>query len=289
VPAPVPAASEAVVAVEAVSLNRGEVRALQQAEAGWRPGWDLAGVVAEAAADGTGPPVGTRVVGMAAGGSWAQRVAVPTDVLAHLPDAVDAGTASTLPVAGLTALRAVEMADTVEDRTVLVTGASGGVGRFAVQLAGQLGADVTALVSSPERGQPLLDLGATAVVTTVPDDAGYEVILESVGGEVLAAALHAIVNDGLIVSYGNSSGAPTTFDVTRFYRRGGARLYAFVLRNELSRSGSGALDLGRLAVMAAERRLDVGIQRDASWTEAPAVVEAFLRREIAGKAVLRVT
>jgi NADPH:quinone reductase-like Zn-dependent oxidoreductase len=289
VPAPTPRASEAIVAVEAVSLNRGEVRALQQADDGWRPGWDLAGVIVRAADDDTGPPAGTRVVGLAAQGAWAEQVAVPTDVLARLPDAVDAATAATLPVAGLTALRAVELADTVDNRSVLVTGASGGVGRFAIQLAAQLGADVTALVSSLERGERLADLGAASVVVAVPEDATFDVVLESVGGDVLGHALHSIAPGGLLVSFGNSSGAPTTFDVTRFYRRGGARLYAFALRDELARSGSGALDLARLAGTVADGHLDVGIAREAPWTEAPAVVDAFLRREFSGKVVLRVS
>ncbi len=289
VPVPTARASEAVVAVEAISLNRGEVRALQQADDGWRPGWDLAGVVMQAAADETGPPAGTRVVGLAAQGSWAEQVAVPSDLLARLPEAVDAASAAALPVAGLTALRAVEMADTVDNRSVLVTGASGGVGRFAIQLAAQLGADVTALVSSPERGKPLVDLGAAAVVMAVPEDATFDVILESVGGDVLGTALQSIRPEGLIVSFGNSSGAPTTFDVTRFYRRGGARLYAFVLHNELARSGSGALDLARLAGMVADGHLDVGMAREEAWTDAPAVVDAFLRREFSGKVVLRVS
>jgi NADPH:quinone reductase-like Zn-dependent oxidoreductase len=276
------------VAVEAVSLNRGEVRALQHADDGWRPGWDVAGVVAQSAADGTGPPVGTRVVGLAPIGAWAEQVAVPVDLLSRLPDAVDAAAASTLPVAGLTALRAVEMADTVENHSLLVTGASGGVGRFAIQLAAQLGADVTALVSSPERGQPLLALGAASAVVAVPDDAMFDVILESVGGEVLGRALQSIGHGGLIVSFGNSSGAPSTFDVSRFYRRGGARLYAFVLAHELARSGSGALDLARLAGMVADGHLDVGIACEAPWTEAATVVDAFRRREVAGKVVLHV-
>ena len=60
---PSPLSSEAVIRVKAVSLNLGEVRFSMNAEAGWRPGWDLAGVVERAAADGSGPPVGTRVVG----------------------------------------------------------------------------------------------------------------------------------------------------------------------------------------------------------------------------------
>ena len=140
-----------------------------------------------------------------------------------------------------------------------------------------------------ERGRPLLDLGAATFVTEVPADASYALVVESVGGAVLGAALQSVAPDGLIVSFGNSSGEPTTFDVSRFYSRGGARLYAFLIFQELARSGSGGHDLARLAVMTAEGHLDTGVTREAAWTDAPAVLDAFLRREIAGKAVLRIS
>src|SRR4029077_7079850 len=77
VPEPTADRDEAVVRVHAISLNRGEVRRSGMAAAGWRPGWDLAGVVERAAADGQGPAVGTRVVGFLSEGAWAQRVVVP--------------------------------------------------------------------------------------------------------------------------------------------------------------------------------------------------------------------
>src|SRR5437588_1872924 len=96
---PEPQAHEAVIDVRAVSLNRGEVRALQDAAAGWRPGWDVAGVVATAAANGSGPDEGTRVVGLVGSGGWAERVAVATHMLAELPDDVSFEAAATLPVA----------------------------------------------------------------------------------------------------------------------------------------------------------------------------------------------
>src|SRR3990170_2504684 len=98
---PSPALGEALVRVAAFSLNLGEVRGSMSVATGARPGWDLAGTVESAAADGSGPAVGTRVVGlMTNSGAWAEVVAVPTHALAPLPDNVSFAQAATLPVAG---------------------------------------------------------------------------------------------------------------------------------------------------------------------------------------------
>src|SRR5207302_7521683 len=104
------------------------------------PGWDLAGIVENEAADGSGPRTGSRVVGMLNPGAWAEVVAVPTSILAEIPESVSFAQAATLPVAGLTALWALEHGGLLLDRLVLITGASGGVGHFACQITRKAGA-----------------------------------------------------------------------------------------------------------------------------------------------------
>src|SRR6059058_2848222 len=159
-PDPTPLPNQALVDVRAFSLNRGECRRLESQAPGTLIGWDLAGVVRQAAADGSGPADGARVVGVVRAGAWAQRAAVETEALAELPDAVSFEQAATLPVAGLTALRSLEVAGFVLGKRVLVTGASGGVGRFAIQLAHLAGAHVTAVA---RRTEGLQELGADEV------------------------------------------------------------------------------------------------------------------------------
>src|ERR1700738_722093 len=113
---PEPGPDEALIEVKAFSVNRGELHLLPQ-RPGWRPGQDVAGVVIRAAAGGGGPRGGPRggARGVAAGdgGGWAQRVAAPLNRMAELPPNVGFAEAATLPVAGLTALRALREVGTV--------------------------------------------------------------------------------------------------------------------------------------------------------------------------------
>src|ERR1700730_12594262 len=105
VPEPQPKRNEALVAVHAFSLNRGELRLFQVRPEGWRPGQDIAGVVLRQAADGSGPAAATRVVELCDWEGWAEQAAVPSHRVAVLPNNVSFEVAAALPVAGLTALR----------------------------------------------------------------------------------------------------------------------------------------------------------------------------------------
>src|ERR1700676_413643 len=164
VPAPNPGPNEAVVAVRAFSLNRGELRSFVNNEEGWIPGQDISGVVQRAAANGLGPPEGTRVVALTDEFGWAEQVAVPTHRIVPLPDSVGFAQAATLPVAGVTALRCVRLCGALVGRRVLITGAAGGVGTIAIQIAAHSGAHVTAVVGHPDRATGLRELGAQDVV-----------------------------------------------------------------------------------------------------------------------------
>ncbi|WCB92869.1 zinc containing alcohol dehydrogenase superfamily protein [Baekduia alba] len=285
VPEPEPASAELVVAVEAYSINRGEVILLRGApRENWRPGADVAGRVIHAAADGSGPAVGARVVGHAEQGGWAQQVAIATDAVAELPDGVSFEDASTLGVAALTALRLLRVAPDVAGRRLLITGASGGVGHFLTELAIARGAEVVAV---SRRGERLAALGAAVVADLDAAHGPFDVVFESVGGDAFAPAAALAAFGGVVVWLGQASGAPVTVDF--FATVGGDGPPAAIVPFSYWRTGaSDADDLATLAGLVARGILHPEIGAVEDWTETPRLLRALADRELIGNAVLRV-
>ncbi len=288
---PTPASAEALVRVAAISLNRGEVRGASRAQAGARIGWDFAGVVEQPAIDGSGPPAGARVVGFLRSAAWAELVAAPAHTLATLPDSVSFAQAATLPIAGLSALWALERGGNLLGRNALITGSTGGVGLFACQLAHIAGARVVALIRRQEQAERVRQAGAHEVVVSADGAsadryAPYDVIVESVGGRVLGNVMSMLTFGGVCVSLGASESAEASFDVRKFFAAGGS-LYGFFIFNEVRRE-SIAIGLTRLLRLVADQRLDPSIAIEAPWTEVAKVAQQLLDRQFAGKAVLHI-
>jgi NADPH:quinone reductase-like Zn-dependent oxidoreductase len=280
-PEPEPAPDQVLVDVQHITLNYGDLNGARNRPAGFIPGWDASGVVARVAASGDGPAEGARVVTtMATQGGWAERRAVNVDELAVVPDEIDLGEAATLPVAGVTALRALRRSTGLLGRRVLVTGASGGVGRFAVQLASLAGAHVIASVGSPARGDGLRDLGADEIAIGLEGvTAPLHAVLDNVGGAQLVAIWPLLAEGGVVQCIGRTSQQDAVFPSLVGMRRS---LEAF------TKGPHSGEDIEYLLGLIQAGRLQVDVGWRGSWTRIVEAADALFGRRVAGKAVLDV-
>ena len=293
---PAPRATEALVRVKAISLNRGEVVYRVHGAAGTRLGWDLAGVVEQPATEGPGPARGTRVVGLLHAGAWAEQAAVPANALAELEPSVTFAQAAALPTAGLTALTAIEHGRSLIARTVLVTGASGGVGLIACRLASLAGARLVAQVRQPGSAPLAQEAGADHVVVgesiAATEPFGpYHLIVEQLGGQALADAMTQLAPGGTCVSVGVSTGPvgyQVPVDMARMRRAPGACLRILNLYHELDREPA-SLGLQRLVRLAGDGKLTPHLGVEADWREIGKVAQALIDRRFQGKAVLHIS
>jgi NADPH:quinone reductase-like Zn-dependent oxidoreductase len=281
VPEPVAGPSQALVEVRHVSLNHGDLNDAWSGRvpAGGILGSDAAGVVIRSAADGRGPAQGARVVALTPG-AFAERVAVEVGALAEVPVRVDLAEAAALPVAGVAALQSLRACGPVQGRRVLVTGASGGVGRFAVQLAAIGGAWVIASVGSVGRGRDLAKLGADEVMVGLDGiDRPVDLVLDNIGGPQMVAAWNLLAPGGSLQSIGWTSGQPAVFPP--YSTIGPPRsLRSFLIGREVG------ADLATLVQLLADGGLTVEIGWRGPWEQVAQAAEALVGRRVHGKAVL---
>jgi NADPH2:quinone reductase len=290
VPWPEAHRDQLLVRVKAISLNRGEVRNSQTAASGTRPGWDFSGVVEQAAADGSGPKAGARVVGLIKSGSWAQVVAAPASWVAEIPDGVTFAQAATIPVAGLTALHSLYKGGFLLNQAVLITGATGGTGDYACQLASLAGARVVATVRSADRESFVRGMGVEQVVVG-EDPSGatrfgpYKLIVDSVGGPNFGKVLAMLGTRGVCVIFGATAGGEPTIDARKFYSSGPTMLYGMIIFNELQMEPAG-IGLANLVSLVGAGKLKPHIAMEDSWRNVAGVSRKLTDREFLGKAVL---
>lgn len=223
VAAPVPAVGEVLIRVQAVAVSvgdvfllRGEPRIVRTVSGLRRPnqeilGRDVAGVVEAVGEQVTRFRVGDAVYGESDQGGWAELVAVPERFVALRPGNVDAVHAAAVPVSGTTALQGLRLAGVGAGQHVLVNGASGGVGGFAVQLAKAMGAEVTG-VGSAAKADHVRAIGADHVIDYATEDftaavgsdgesnAGrYDVIFDLVADRSLSSLRRTLTRRGTLI------------------------------------------------------------------------------------------
>jgi NADPH:quinone reductase-like Zn-dependent oxidoreductase len=253
VPRPQPGAGEVLVRVQAAGVNPVDWKMRQGADypLPFILGWDFAGVVAElgpgAGASGVAP--GEAVYALrdwSGGGAYAEYIAVRADELAPRPATLDPVQAAAVPMAALTAWQAlIDRADLSAGQTVLIHGAAGGVGTFAVQIASTQGAHVLATASS--RNHDLLrELGAERMIdytTTRFEEVARNVdmVLDTIGGETRARSWGVLRPGGLLVS--TILTPPADAEAPAGVR--GLSILVQPSRDELARIG-GLIDAGRM-------------------------------------------
>lgn len=181
------------------------------------PGSEVAGVVSAVGEGVTGLAPGVRVLAFTGMGGYAEQVVVAADMVFPIPDAMTAVDAAGFPVTYGTSFHGlVDRADLQAGETLLVLGASGGVGLTAVEIGKALGARVIAAASSPEKRRLCLDRGADEVIDYAEGDlqqllkelapAGVDVVYDPVGGEHAQTAIRALAWGGRYLTVGYASG-----------------------------------------------------------------------------------
>ena len=254
------------------------------------PGRDVAGVVEAVGAQVTAVTVGDEVVGTA-NGSFAELALVPESRIARKPRSVTFDEAAVLPVSGVTALQAVRDAGRVRpgDR-VLVIGASGGVGSYAVQIAAAYGADVTGVASGP-KADLVRSLGASRTLDhtreEIETDGRYDVILDIAGRRPLARLRRGLARTGTLVIVGGEGGGRWLGGA---HRQLGALALSPLVRQRLTAlmSRENGRDLAELARLVDQGRVRPLLERTFALHEAAKAVDHVAAGHARGKVALTI-
>jgi len=295
-PDPVPGHGEVVVAVAAAGVNGADLlqrKGFYPAPPGSPadvPGLEFSGTVLANGAGAVRFAVGDRVMAICGGGGQAEQVVVPESHLLPVPDGIDLVHAGGFPEAYSTAQDALfTQAELSEGHTVLISGAAGGVGTAAVQLAAVAGARVVATVRSPDHHDAVRALGADVVIA--PDEVAahgpYDVSLELVGAPGVEAVLPHLTTGARIVVIGVGAGAKAQVNLLAVMGAratiGGSTLRA---RSTEEKAGVAWLVEARAVRLLGEGAVTVPVADTFPMADAAAAYERFAAGGKLGKIIL---
>lgn len=290
VPRPEAAAGELLIRVHAAGVNPVDWKARAGHLKDWLqhrlpliPGWDVSGAVAAVGADVTGFELGDEVFGLldlTRDGAYAEYAVARATDMARKPASVNHVNAAALPIAALTAWQSLfEVARLAPGQTVLIHGAAGGVGHFAVQLARWKGARVIGTASGRNTGF-VSELGAEQAIdyqTTRFEDAvqGADVVLDTIGGDTQQRSWQVLRKGGILVS---TLGIATP-QATRDY---GVRAEGVLVRPDPGQ-------LGQIAALVGSRELRPYISAVIPLEDAAKTHDLSQSGHVRGKIVLQVS
>ncbi len=303
VPDPVPAAGEIVVQVSAAGVNFPDALMVMgqyqvRPPLPFTPGGEAAGVITAVAADVVHLQVGQRVVVFTRTGAFAERVCAPASAATILPEAVTSEVAATLPLAFGTAMHAlIDRAHLVKGETLLVLGASGGVGLAAVMIGKALGARVIAAASSAEKLAVCQSHGADACINYSTESLrdrlkeltggrGPDVICDPVGGALTEPAFRSIAWGGRHLVIGFAGGAIPSLPLNLPLLKGASVVGVFWGAFEQREPAANARHLAQLLEWVAQGIIAPVVSARYPLSNGAAALRDILERRVVGKVVI---
>lgn len=301
-PDPEPGPGSVLVDVEAVTVNFADTLMVKgqyqiKPDPPFAPGYELAGTVTSAnQAEGLSP--GDRIAGFTFHGGLAEKAVIQVQNAALLPDEIDSNVASTLPGGYGTSYHAlVDRADLRAGETLLVLGASGGVGMAAVQIGRALGARVIAAVSSEEKAAAATAAGAEEVIRydQVPiragidemtDGGGVDVVYDPVGGDTTEQVLRSINWNGRLLVVGFAAGDIPLIPLNLPLLKGNSIVGVFWGRFTQEEPDRHRANFARIVEWAAEGKIAPIIQRQYTLDEGAAALQWVADRKAIGRVIV---
>ena len=286
--------------IEAISIEGGDTLNRAGGEMATNPhivGYQCAGTISEVGEGVTDRFVGQRVVATGLWGSHAAMIAAPSVITWVIPDGADLVKCACVPVAFGTADDCLfEFGHLKSGETVLVQAGAGGVGVAAIQLAKRAGATVIATASSLERLEPLKALGLdhavdysqsgwVDAVRDLTGGRGVDLVVDSVGGKILAGSVQCLAYRGRAITVGSAGRDPQPFDISRAVGMGNQSITGVFLGAEILNPRTYAMIAGLVDDVAAGR-LEVIVDRLFPLSEAAAAHAYIESRQAVGRVVL---